>query len=91
MRICFYGDIMIEGISNMNIRKAKLIKRRTDDGMFEVKDHLKIGLKYYIYINSIILSDGFHTPTKTPWHREIVFCTDGQWLPTELLKIDGLT
>ena len=70
-----------------NIKKAILIKRVTDDGLLELKEHLKIGIEYEVDIDTIETAGGFNMVKKKFWTREVVFTTDQQWMPTELLEI----
>ena len=70
---------------------AKLIKRVTDDGMIEVEDHVELGRKYIVNLDSRRTESGFNTIQEKHWTREVidVIDVDGDyWWPTELLEID---
>ena len=63
---------------------AVLIKRRTDNGYFEIAEGVPPGKEYAILpqtareLTALHESGTFHRP-------RMVLTTDGQWLPVELL------
>ena len=69
-----------------DIRRAKLVKRATEDGLFELHGHLKIGIEYEVDISTIQMANGYNTVMDMNWIKEIIYMTDGQWMPTELLE-----
>ena len=64
---------------------AKLIKRRTDDGLFEIEDHISLGKEYRIDLDTLQIGTGVNSEKEVWWEREIVFMNDTEWFPTELL------
>ncbi len=68
----------------MYIVKAKLVKRKSDNGFFEVFENVPLGKIYLIDLDTISEREGFHIPTKTFWKCTIVD-TDSGWFPIELL------
>jgi len=75
-------------IKMRTIKKVKTIKRTTSDGLFELKDHIKIGCEYEVDMASIRMQHGFNTEVNQNWYKEIIDCVDGQWLPTEILNLE---
>lgn len=71
----------------MRLVKAKLIKRKTDDGLFEIEDYVQLGKEYMVDVDSLFRGTGVHVPTGTVWEREVVFMENGEWFPLELLEI----
>ena len=74
------------------IRRAVLIKRTTDDGLVEIKDHIALGKVYQVEENTIRMAVGLNTEHNKPWLRLIVDVIDDEknlmWFPTELLRIE---
>lgn len=72
---------------------AKLIKIKSDDGLFEIKDDSTLGKEYFVDLKSIRVVKGFNTTQKVEWEKEIVNLIDENgscgWMPTELLEIEG--
>ena len=68
---------------------AELIKKTTEDGLFEIADNIEIGKIYRVDINSIRMGGGINIVHNIEWVREMIFAVnDGAgWIPTELLKI----
>lgn len=71
----------------MRVGKAILIKRKTDDGLFEIQDDVPLGREYLVNLDTRISGDGINTETGEFWRREIIFMVDGEWFPTEMLDI----
>ena len=69
------------------IVKAKLIKRKTDDGLVEVHDHVPLGRIYQVDLSTRKMSRGMNLNTGQIWERETVLI-EGLWFPTELLEIE---
>ena len=67
---------------------ATLIKLTTDDGLFEIWEDVPLGKKYQVDLDRLDYADGYNTIYDVPWKREIIFTTDGEWLPTEILDFD---
>ena len=72
-----------------DMRRAKLIKLKTLDGLFEVMDHVPVGTEYTVDLNSIFIGCGVNVEIGEAWERELIFMDNGNWFPTELLEIDG--
>ena len=70
----------------MRLVTATLIKRTTEDGLFEVFDHVPVGKKYKVDLDTLQIGSGFNTIKKQCWTREIVFTLDDEWFPVELLE-----
>ena len=67
--------------------QAKLIKRKTDDGMMEIQNDVPLGRIYKFDLKTKRMQKGMHLDTKTIWEREMVL-VEGSWFPTELLEIE---
>jgi len=71
---------------------AKLIKTKSDDGLFEIKDDTPLGKEYFVDLNSRRVVRGYNTTHKVEWKKEIINLIDGElcygWIPTELLEIE---
>ena len=74
------------------ISVAKLIKTKSDDGLFEIKDGTLLGKEYFVDLNSRRVVRGYNIAHKVEWKREIINLIDGElcygWMPTELLEIE---
>ena len=74
------------------ISVAKLIKTKSDDGLFEIKDGTLLGKEYFVDLNSRRVVRGYNIAHKVEWKREIINLIDGElcygWIPTELLEIE---
>jgi len=76
----------------MNIVPALLIKKISDDGLFEAHDEIEIGTEYFVDIDSIRVQKGFNILKMEYWFKEIVNIVEPDglhlgWFPTELLNI----
>jgi hypothetical protein len=69
-------------------RKARLIKRTTDDGFFEVYEHIPLGKIYMVDIGTRRMAKGYNTVYHAYWTREIIDTFNGEWMPTEILEIE---
>lgn len=76
---------------NMKKITVRLCKKKSDDGIFEMRDHVEIGREYVIYPETIREFDGFNQTRGIPWsNRKHVLTKEGGWLPVELLEnLDG--
>lgn len=77
----------------MRLVIGKLIKRVSDDGFFEIEDHIPIGKEYLVDIDSIRKGKGFNIPKKMVWEKEIIDVVDESkmaWMPTEMLEIENI-
>ena len=73
----------------MNIVKATMVKRITDDGLCEFEDHISFGQVYFVDISSIQMIKGLNTLKEQEWNRKmIVEVQTGEWLPLELLHLE---
>ena len=70
------------------ITEAKLIKRKTDDGLMEIEDHIPLGKIYEVDLSSRQPVKGKNIEKSVFWEREMIL-SDGEWFPTELLEIGG--
>lgn len=75
---------------NYIIRKAKLIKLKTDDGLFEMFSHIELGKEYFVNLDTQKTRIGYSALHKKNWEREMIRTVDGGLLPTELLEIEKL-
>jgi len=68
---------------------ATLIKRMTEDELFEVLDSVPLGREYVVDLDSICKIDGYCYIKKIPWNqREMIYVLEPPgWFPTELLDI----
>ena len=71
----------------MRTAKARLSKKMTADGLFEVWEDVALGTEYTVNLCSRRVVNGFNTVKKQDWRREIIDTMDGGWYPTELLDI----
>lgn len=65
---------------------ATLAKMTTDDGLFEMWEHIPLGKEYKIDSDTLKIMKGYNESHNVFWEREIVYTTDGEWFPTELLN-----
>lgn len=73
----------------MNVVKAILIKRKTDDNLMELEDSVELGKIYYIDIDTIQEVEGFNFIVNESWKRRMVIdVLTGDWFPVELLNIE---
>lgn len=74
---------------------ATLLKHHSCDGLVTMWEHVPIGKQYQVDLDTIeimelCITDPKAMPEKHPTHhKEIIRCTDGQWLCTECLHIPG--
>lgn len=84
----------------MKIAMAKLIKLKTEDGFFQMKDHIEVGKLYVVDLDSIHVARGMNLLLMCQWDKEIISTLDGRlltsdfgavngWLPTEIIEIIG--
>ncbi len=66
---------------------ARLIKRRTDDGLMTMADHVSLGKEYQIDLKTRCIRRGVNFLQNKKWKREMVQDDTGGWLPIELLEI----
>lgn len=69
---------------------AILVKRATEDGLVEFEDHVPLGRRYRVDLDSIVRAAPMtHDPDgKNISHRkDIIYTEDGGWLPLECLKL----
>ena len=73
------------------IVRARLIKRKTDDGLMEVSDDIPLGQEYYVDYNTIQMVDCVYIATGQKHEKEMVqvYPHGYKWLPTELLEMLG--
>lgn len=71
--------------------EATLVKRKTDDGLIEIRDHINLGAKYLIDPSSEQEIVGFNTEKEVRWSRKMVKVDNGSWFPSELLDWPGKT
>lgn len=73
-------------------KKATLIKMETEDGLFEMWEHVPIGRVYIIDATTIRMAHGYNSIKKKHWYKEIVDITELNrctgFMPTELLNIE---
>ena len=79
------GDI--RGV--IEVIKATLIKKKTNDGLVEMVKHIEIGKEYMIDPLSEQMLTGINLIKKKMWQRMMVQVVNGTWLPTELLEYEG--
>jgi hypothetical protein len=70
------------------IREATLIKRRTENGLVELEDHVPLGKRYRALPAFRRTFQALHE--SGVYHEvEMVMTDDGQWFATELLSWPG--
>lgn len=72
----------------MRIIIIKVIKLKTDDGLVEFKDEIKVGKEYAVDSDSKRWVGWFHVPTMTSVQRVSIRAINGKWFPIELFKIE---
>jgi len=73
----------------MNIVKATIIKRVTDDGLCEFSDHIPLDNLYFVDLSSIQMVEGCNTVKNEGWERKMVVDVQtGEWIPLELLHLE---
>lgn len=79
----------------MRIVTATLLRHSSCDGLVTMWEHVPLGKQYEVDLDTIEIeefeiTDPKANPAKHPTHRkEVIRCTDGQWLCTECLHIPG--
>ena len=84
----------------MKIAMAKLIKLETDDGFFQMRDHIELGKLYVVDLDSVHVARGMNLLLMCQWDKEIINTLDDRvltseggvvngWLPTEIIEIIG--
>jgi hypothetical protein len=68
------------------IGKAKVIKRKTNDGLIELEDHVLLGKIYEVDLSSRRILKGKNIEKSVFWSREMILA-EGSWFPIELLEI----
>jgi len=71
----------------MRVVKAKLIKRCTDDGLFEIEEDVPVGKEYLVDLDTMQMAQGHNYVKKVNWYKLIIFDVFGGWLPRELLQM----
>ena len=69
--------------------KATLVKKKTNDGLVEITEHIEIGKEYMIDPLSEQMLTGINLIKNKMWQRMMVQVVNGKWLPTELLEWKG--
>ena len=67
--------------------RARLVKLKTDDGLFEVRDEVPLGKMYDVWLDSKKVVEGKNTVKNIFWKREVIWVSNFRWIPTELLEI----
>lgn len=70
------------------IVKATLVKRKTDDGLWEVNDDVPIGKEYLVNPNWIRKITAYNLLKRVYHKRDMILCDNDEWFPVELLKIE---
>jgi len=74
------------------IVEARLIKRKTDDGLMELEDHVPLGRIYRVDTHSRRVWNCVHIPSGRVHEKEMIQLYPHQpcgWLPVELLELLG--
>jgi len=75
----------------MRIRKAFLIKKSTDDGLFHMKDNIELGTEYSVDIDSIQSAEFYNIPTQRKFESIVIYDVKAKnFLPVEIFEIEGL-
>jgi len=73
---------------------AVLIKTKSDDGLFNIREDIPIGKEYFVDLDSRRVVKGYNTVHKVEWKKEIINLIDDElchgWMPTELLEIERI-
>ena len=72
----------------MNIKKAKVIRLSTQDGLFEFADHISIGMEYDIDTDKQEDMKFYNTEHDVYHDKLMVYDILGGYLPVECLKIE---
>lgn len=68
--------------------KATLIKRKTNDGFWEVEDNVPIGKEYMVDRKSIKVVKAYNIPSNVFHKAMVIKCSEGVLFPLELLKLE---
>lgn len=69
---------------------ATLVKRRSANGLIEVKDHVTIGKTYVVDLRTLRTATLCHLPTGEVYEAQVIWeCESGRWLAMELLAIEA--
>jgi len=70
------------------IVSARLVKRKTDDGLMEMSEGAPLGKEYLVDLSTRAMKKGYNYIHDKSWQREMIRDVAGGWLPTELLEVD---
>lgn len=77
----------------MRLSRAHLVKRSTDDGLFEVKDEIVLGKVYFVDLRSIRTVALYNLPKRQFHAKEVITILEhgepAGFIATELLRIEG--
>jgi hypothetical protein len=71
----------------MSFVEATLIKAKTDDGLWEMKDEIPLGKEYLVDPESIMVLEAIHIPTGQKHARHMIRCDNRAWMPFEMISI----
>jgi hypothetical protein len=69
----------------MRIVEMKLVKRKTDDGLIEIYDHVKLGKIYKVDLDTLQKQRLYNKDYQKEHDKLMIHVTDGGWFPYELL------
>lgn len=73
----------------MKIIIARLVKSKTDDGLWEMQDHIELGKAYFVDVDSIQVIKAFHKEKKIFHERKMILDIEvGKWIPLEFLDLN---
>ncbi len=71
------------------IVEAKLIKLKSEDGFWEMLNCVTLGTTYQVDTETMRVARVRNRELHKEANVLIIQCTDGQWLPVELLELPG--
>lgn len=69
--------------------EAKLVKLRSEDGIWYMREGVKVGEVYRVAPATVLEGHNVHLPTGQKSLLFLVMLDNGQWVPTELLEWEG--
>lgn len=72
----------------MTVARARLVKRSTEDGLVEIRDHVPLGKIYRVVIETRRTVTLYNSVRRVRHKKEIIDEVSGRWLPVECLRIE---
>ncbi len=71
------------------IVEAKLVKLKSEDGFWEMLNYVQLGTVYEVDTETIRIARVWNRKLRKEASTTVIRCTNGTWLPVELLELPG--